>query len=739
MVTGLAERSAGTHMDCPTDPVDHTVPSAALRESEERFRNTFENAAVGMAHISTEGRWLRVNQKVSEIVGYDPEELSGLTFQDITHPDDLEIDLGLLDEVIRGERDTYRIEKRYFRKDGEMVWVNLTVGCVRNAAGEVDYFISVLEDITEQKRVHRALFESEARFRAVQQTSPDGFLMYSSVRNDEGRIVDFRCEFANPAAARLSGMETREMIGSRLLEALPDHREMGLFDVFRRVVETGEVAEDEIAFPALHNGSGWVRYSVVKMADGFAVSFSDITARKQTGFDLKQSEFRLRTFQQTSPDGFMTFQSVRDSAGRITDFRIESANPSAVRIVGRPSGEIIGHTMREIMPGSIANGMFDKFVRLVGSGGVWHEEFLYNRPAGDQWLRITAVRVNDGFAVSFSDITSRKDWQRKLEESDERLRAIMDNVVAFIGLLSPDGIVLEANETALSAAGIARDDAIGRPFWETYWWSHDAALVQTVRESVIRAAKGERVRHDVDIRAAGDTRMAVDFQLSPIFDENGRVTHIVPSGYDISDRKKAEEHREMLVRELSHRVKNSLATVQAIASHTLRDASDLETFRDSFMGRLRAIAACHDLLVAPTRSDANVLQLVRDQVTPYSPPGSDRVQMSGPPLVIGANAAHAFGLVLHELATNAAKHGALSNADGRIRIVWDEDSSRGRRDAVVEWEETGGPVVSDPTRKGFGSFLIEHSLAHSLGGASDIEYRPEGLKARFRFPISDGK
>ncbi len=122
-----------------------------LKESEERFRLTFKKAAIGMAHVSPDGRWLRVNEKLSQIVGYDKDELLGLTFQDITHPDDLDADLDYVSRMLEGRMKSYAIEKRYVRKDGSRVWICLSVSLVRGASDEPKYFISVVEDITERK------------------------------------------------------------------------------------------------------------------------------------------------------------------------------------------------------------------------------------------------------------------------------------------------------------------------------------------------------------------------------------------------------------------------------------------------------------------------------------------------------------------------------------------------------------------------------------------------------------
>src|SRR5919205_3062631 len=138
------------------DVTEHKRAEEKLRESEERFRATFEQATVGIAHVNTDGRWLRVNRRLCDIVGYEKEELLGLTFQDVTYPDDLEADLEGARRLLAGEIETYSREKRYFRKDGSTIWIYLTVSLMRSPSGEPRYFISVTEDITERKRVEEA-------------------------------------------------------------------------------------------------------------------------------------------------------------------------------------------------------------------------------------------------------------------------------------------------------------------------------------------------------------------------------------------------------------------------------------------------------------------------------------------------------------------------------------------------------------------------------------------------------
>ena len=196
--------------------IGRTRAERALRESEERFRATFEQAAVGVAHVAFDGSWLRVNQKLCEILGYTREELLERKFQDITHPDDTEVDLEHLSRLRTGEISRYSMEKRYFRKAGSVVWIDLTVSLVRAASGEPEYFIAIVEDITERKRAGEALVQSEERYRAVVEQAAEGIFLFDAATGD---ILE-----SNAAFQELLGYTTEEILSMKLYDFVAHDR-----------------------------------------------------------------------------------------------------------------------------------------------------------------------------------------------------------------------------------------------------------------------------------------------------------------------------------------------------------------------------------------------------------------------------------------------------------------------------------------------------------------------------------
>ncbi len=212
----------------------------------------------------------------------------------------------------------------------------------------------------------------------------------------------------------------------------------------------------------------------------------------------------------------------------------------------------------------------------------------------------------------------------------------------------------------------------------------------------------------------------------PILNEGGVVTGALVVVADIHSEKLAEDRRSLLINELNHRVKNTLASVQSIASQTFRTSELTRDGLTAFEDRLLALSHAHNLLTHEHWEGADLKRLSALVLDPHHP-GGNRLRVEGPSLRLKPPAALAFAMALHELATNAVKYGALSAPTGRVDLTWHMDDSGEARALHLVWRESGGPPVTEPARKGFGTRLIERSLAFELSSETSIRFDPEGV------------
>jgi two-component sensor histidine kinase len=221
-------------------------------------------------------------------------------------------------------------------------------------------------------------------------------------------------------------------------------------------------------------------------------------------------------------------------------------------------------------------------------------------------------------------------------------------------------------------------------------------------------------------------------------DAAGRVVGLVGVATDITERKRAEERQNLMVRELHHRVKNSLATVQAIANSTARTATDIDAFREAFNDRVISLARTHTLLAENSWGVIPLRELLEAELKPYE--GDlrgflTRVTLSGPEVALASDVALSLGMAVHELTTNAVKHGALRAPEGRLAVVWRIEISDNVRRLRFDWRESGGPLVVPPKRQGFGSRLLRHMLAGQLKSGVEMTFDPAGLHFSVVVPL----
>jgi PAS domain S-box-containing protein len=325
------------------------------------------------------------------------------------------------------------------------------------------------------------------------------------------------------------------------------------------------------------------------------------------------------------------------------------------------------------------------------------------------------------------DISERN----RTELESAKLAAIVTSSDDAVISKTIEGRITSWNAAATRLFGYEPSEIIGQPITRII----PPELHGEEKEIIARLKRGEHIDHYETVRVARDGhRVEVSLSVSPLRDKFGKVVGAAKVARDITERKRAEALQRLLLEELNHRVKNTLATIQAIANQSLRHAKSANEFVSGFSGRVQALARAHDLLMQTKLQGADVMKLVREQVL-LGGSNDHRVSCSGPMLMLDAQKAVHLALVLHELATNARKYGALSVPEALLSVTW-ELRTNGGRNLVIEWKETGGPPVLAPRRRGFGSTLIECTLqAH--GGKVSTRYGSEGLTADITLPLAD--
>jgi two-component system CheB/CheR fusion protein len=314
-----------------------------------------------------------------------------------------------------------------------------------------------------------------------------------------------------------------------------------------------------------------------------------------------------------------------------------------------------------------------------------------------------------------------------------RLASIVQSTGDAVVSVTRDRIVTSWNRGAEKVYGYTAEEVLGRPIQVTI----PPRYAEETRQMTERVLRGEAVEQFETERVRKDGSIVpVAVTVSPIIDAFGEVVGIASIARDISERRRAETRQKLLLDELNHRVKNTLATVQSIAMLSAGGAESLESFREAFEGRLLALSRVHEVLTRSAWQDAALRVLLEQTLAPYSGSRAGRVAFAGPEVRLAPNAAVALTMAFHELATNAVKYGALSVPEGRVTVSWQTDTDAAEDGVAITWRESGGPPVLPPRRRGFGSRLIERGLAQELEARLRLDFLPSGLECSMSLPLS---
>lgn len=342
-----------------------------------------------------------------------------------------------------------------------------------------------------------------------------------------------------------------------------------------------------------------------------------------------------------------------------------------------------------------------------------------------------------------SDIAPKDHEQRLAESEVAAFKADLGPFViaaettrmpmVFTDALGADNPIIFANDAFLKLTGYNRDEVLAQPFAFLLASPDNDGTLATIESCFEDCADNSP---EIHYRRKGGSEFWASLFVNPVKDDDGKIVHHFISLADTTRFKTAQQNASMLIDELNHRVKNTLATVQSIVTQSTRGSPDPALVRELIGTRIAALSRSHDLLGREKWDGAGLRDLVREAMAPFSVTGdqAERFTIAGDDIRLSPKATLALGIALNELATNAVKYGAFSNDAGTISIQWTLDQRTDGRWLCLHWREHGGPEVSPPTRKGFGSRVIEQGLAHELQGKVELTYPPEGVVCAIYVP-----
>ncbi|SDM67648.1 PAS domain S-box-containing protein [Methylobacterium phyllostachyos] len=726
-----------------------------LAESEERQRAIF-NSASEMAIIvtDTEGWVTDWNVGAERILGWSAEEMRGQTVEQIFTPEDRANDRARKEMEGVLQAGHAEDERWHLRKDGRRFYAVGDMTSLRGVDGTHQGFVKAISDRT-QERVAATKQQADAEFmRSVLASSADCIKVL-----DLDGSLSFMSE---------GGMRVMEVSDFNNVKGCPwpsFWQNKGHTDALAalEVARAGGIGHFQGGADTYRGTPKWwdVQVTPILGADGQPekiLSISrDITDQKSVEQQLAVSEKRWRGLFADMQEGFMTAELIRDADGRAVDFRFLEVNPAFAGLTGLPANTA-GQTMRELVP-DISQWLIDTYARVVKSGEP--ESFEIHVPELSRTFEVRASKQDDRrFVALFLEISERKRAEVRraaTTELGDRLRDVTDRgeisrIAAEVmgrtldlshagyGQVDPDAetILVDNDWTAPNLPSIA-----GLHRFRTYG-SYIKDLKAGRNVAIEDVSRDPRTAEVADALAAINARSL--FNL-PVL-EHGRfvalfyglrsepgpwppediafVRNVVDRTRSAIARVEAEAQQKLLNHELSHRMKNMLAMVQSIATQTMRGASDLDTARDVLANRLIALGKSHDLLLGGTLSQAPMKSVIEGALEIHRD-RPDRFILEGPTVMVGSKAALSLSLMLHELATNAAKYGALSSASGQVTIAWRIDGDGEDAQVTLRWAEAGGPPVVAPKRTGFGTRLIARGLAGSFDGEVDLSYPETGV------------
>jgi two-component system CheB/CheR fusion protein len=428
------------------------------------------------------------------------------------------------------------------------------------------------------------------------------------------------------------------------------------------------------------------------------------------------------------------------------DLCIKSFTPTA-RDLFRLVESDVGRPLAHVRPRFPADGLQTDMEQVLQRLGTIERQVAGTDSGRRYIMRVLPYRTVDnviaGVVVTFVDVTQIARAEERIGVLSHDLRNRVESLETLLDLV-PVGIFIaedgggaeiRANRRAVELAGLRATGDKLIPVPATLPLTLNGAKVDAADQPLFKAIRTGKAIPGYEAKILREDGSGIDVMMSanPLFDENGKVRGAIATLVDISSHKESERAQERLLHELQHRVKNILATITALVGRMIRSSSSMGEFAASFHERLHAMARTHEVLSSHNWGDADLEQLLRATFSPYNSTQRQNLILHGPPFHLDAATAAALGMVFFELASNAAKYGALSADTGHVEISW-AVVKPGR--LSIRWKEVGGPPVREPSRRNFGTTFIQQSLEYELGGSISLDFRPAGLECLLEIPLS---
>ncbi len=527
---------------------------------------------------------------------------------------------------------------------------------------------------------------------------------------------------------------TETLSAGDFLAKVHDNDRERVIEAMNRAVATGEDYEEQYRITLQ---GGLDRHLVSRgrcLRDGegnpdrFVGIVVDITKQYQDEEVLRESEARLRTVFSSIDQGYCVAEIVLDEAGAPIDYRFIEVNAQFEEMTGLK--DATGRRVMEMVP-----DLEQKWVEIYGGVALGGEaiRFEEHSKAMGRWYDVfaTPIEPKGRFALVFRNITLKRNMQETLRKSEAAFRTITEAMPQMVWATRPDGYHDFYNARWYEFTGMPVGSTDGEAWaglfhaddkdaaWDR--WNHSLATGEAYEVEY-------RLRHH-----SGEYRWTLG-RAQAVRNDTGEIVRWLGTCTDIHALKLAAEQRQLLLDEMNHRVKNTLAIVGVMVSQTLRKADSLQEASSAIQARIHMLARAHDRMINAKWTQTHMIEVVETALAPHRT-GEGRISIDGPDIAIGAKQALALTMALHELATNAAKYGALSGETGKVSIGWSVGSDEGEDMFHFTWVEAGGPRVTAPARRGFGSRMIEQALAGYINGKAELDYPASGLTFELTAPI----